>query len=149
MKPNARSYVAKPAQFPPAQRPWYIVDAAGKTLGRMSVKIANALRGKDRPTFTPHVDTGAFVIVVNAAKVKLTGKKMDRKIYHRHTGFVGGLRSATAREMIERKPEEVIREAVTGMLPKNKLNRAIIKKLKIYAGEAHPHEAQLPTPLEV
>lgn len=124
------------------------MDAQGKTLGRIAVGIANLLRGKDRPTFTPHVDTGSFVVVINAEKVRLTGAKMDQKIYYRHTGFIGGLKSATAKEMIDKKPEEVIKKAVAGMIPKNKLGRAIIKKLKVYAGPEHPHTAQGPVAME-
>ncbi|MBI4665634.1 MAG: 50S ribosomal protein L13 [Nitrospinae bacterium] len=143
-----KTYSAKPAEFTPDKARWVLVDAEGKTLGRLCVKITDALRGKDRPTFTPHVDTGAFVIVINADKIKLTGSKLDDKIYYHHTGFWGHLKSATAREMLERKPEEVIREAVYGMLPKNILSRSILKKLKVYGGSAHPHAAQQPVPME-
>ncbi len=148
MKPAMRTYSAKAVEFPMNERSWYVVDAADKPLGRLAVRIANVLRGKDKSHFTPHVDTGAFVIVVNAGKVKLTGAKMDQKIYYRHTGYIGHLKSATAREMLAKKPEEVIRKAVTGMLPKNRLSREIIKKLKVYAGPEHPHAAQKPVPLE-
>lgn len=149
MKPAAKTYSAKPADFPPDGKKWLIVDADGKTLGRMAVQIANALRGKNRPEYTPHVDTGDFVVVINAEKVKLTGAKLEQKIYYRHTGYVGHLRSATAREMLEKKPEEVIMHAVRGMLPKNKLSQAMLKKLKVYRGPDHPHAAQKPAALEV
>lgn len=149
MKPAAKTYSAKPADFAPGGKKWLIVDADGKTLGRMAVNIANALRGKNRPEYTPHVDTGDFVVVINAEKVKLTGAKLEQKIYYRHTGYVGHLRSATAREMLEKKPEEVIMHAVKGMLPKNKLSQAMLKKLKVYRGPEHPHAAQKPAALEV
>ncbi len=144
-----RTYSAKPADFENSSKGWLIVNAEGKTLGRMAVRIANALRGKDKPTFTPHVDTGSFVIVINAEKVKLTGNKVEQKIYYRHTGWIGGLKTMTAKELLEKKPEDVLRKAVTGMLPKNKLGRAVIKKLKIYSGPEHPHVSQKPVPLEV
>ena len=131
------------------ERNWWIVDAEDKVLGRLAVKIANILRGKNKPIFTPHVDTGDFVIVVNAEKIKLTGKKYDNKIYYRHTGYMGGLKEAPAKKLLSEKPEEVLRKAVKGMLPKNKLGRKMIKKLKIYKGIEHPHIAQQPEILEI
>ena len=128
-------------------RRWYLVDAEGKTLGRLATQIADTLRGKGKPEYTPHVDSGDFVVVVNAEKIHVTGNKLDQKMYHRHSGYPGGLRSRTLREQLERRPTEVIRKAVKGMLPKNKLASAQIGKLKIYAGPDHPHEAQGPQPL--
>ena len=130
------------------QRDWYVVDAEGQTLGRLATQIADTLRGKRKPQFTPHVDTGDFVIVVNAEKIQVTGNKLDQKRYYRHSGYPGGLRSRTLREQLERRPTEVLRVAVKGMLPKNRLARQQITKLKIYAGPEHPHEAQNPRPLE-
>jgi len=130
-------------------RRWYVVDAEGKTLGRLSTQIADVLRGKRKPTFTPHVDTGDFVVVINAEKVSVTGKKRATKLYHRHSGYPGGLRTRTFEEMIEKRPEEVIRLAVKGMLPRNRLSRRQITKLKIYAGPEHPHTAQSPEILEI
>ena len=130
-------------------RDWYLVDADSKVLGRMATEIANILRGKKKPIYTPSVDTGDFVIVVNAEKVALTGNKLADKIYYSHSGFPGGLKSITAGKLIEKKPEDVIRKAVKGMLPKNKLARHMLKKLKIYAGSAHPHEAQQPKALDI
>ena len=141
-----KTYNAKPGEI---QRDWVIVDASGKTLGRLATQIADRLRGKNKPTFTPHVDTGDFVVVVNAEKIAVTGKKLDEKMYHRHSGYPGGLRSRSLRDQLERQPTEVLRKAVKGMLPRNKLGRAQLTKLKIYAGPEHPHEAQAPTPLEV
>src|SRR4051794_3191532 len=129
-------------------RRWYVVDADGKTLGRLATQIADTLRGKGKPEYTPHVDSGDFVVVVNAEKIHVTGNKLDQKMYHRHSGYPGGLRSRTLRQQLERRPTEVIRKAVKGMLPKNKLASAQIGKLKIYAGPEHPHEAQAPQPLE-
>lgn len=149
MKLTATTYSAKPAEYPAAERDWFVVDATDVPLGKLGVVVANMLRGKDRPTFTPHTDTGAFVVVTNAAKVKLTGDKLDQKIYYRHSGYIGNLKSATAREMLEKKPEEVINLAVWGMMPKNKLSRAQMKKLKVYAGAEHPHEAQNPATKEI
>jgi large subunit ribosomal protein L13 len=131
------------------QRDWYVVDAEGKTLGRLATQIADVLRGKRKPEYTPHVDTGDFVIVVNAAKVAVTGNKRADKIYYRHTGYPGGIRSRTLAEMLQRHPEEVIRKAVKGMLPRNRLARRQLTKLKIYAGPEHPHQAQQPKPMEV
>ncbi len=130
-------------------RKWYILDAKGRTLGRIATGIANKLRGKDKPIFSPHMDCGDFVIVINAEKVKLTGKKMSDKMYYRHSGFPSGLKSASAKEVLEKKPTKVLELAVSGMLPKNKLRKVFMKKLKLYAGEEHPHEAQNPLVLEV
>ena len=126
---------------------WYVVDAEGETLGRLATRIADTLRGKKKPTYTPHVDSGDFVVVVNAEKVSVTGKKLDDKRYYRHSGYPGGIRSRTLREQLDRQPTEVIRGAVKGMLPRNKLARRQIVKLKIYAGPNHPHEAQNPEAL--
>jgi large subunit ribosomal protein L13 len=131
------------------ERKWYVVDAEGKILGRLATQIASHLRGKHKPVFTPHVDTGDFVVVVNADKVKFTGRKLDQKVYYRHSNYPGGLKSETLKERLEAKPEEVIRDAVWGMLPKNRLGRTLIKKLKVYRGAEHPHEAQKPEPLSV
>ena len=136
-----KSYIAKPADV---QRKWYVVDAEGKTLGRMATEIATILRGKHKPTFTPHVDGGDFVVVVNADKVVLTGKKLDQKMYRYHTGDVGGLKEITYREMMEKKPEEVVMHAVNGMLCKNKLRRRMMTRLRVFAGPNHGHEAQNP-----
>jgi large subunit ribosomal protein L13 len=140
-----KTYSAKPGEV---TREWYLVDAEGKTLGRLATQIADTLRGKRKPQFTPHVDTGDFVIVVNAEKIHVTGNKLDQKRYYRHSGYPGGLRSRTLREQLDRRPTEVLRVAVKGMLPKNRLARQQITKLKIYAGPEHPHEAQNPRPLE-
>ena len=142
---SMKTYSAKPGEI---TREWYLVDAEGKTLGRLATQIADTLRGKRKPQFTPHVDTGDFVIVVNAEKIQVTGNKLDQKRYYRHSGYPGGLRSRTLREQLERRPTEVLRVAVKGMLPKNRLARQQITKLKIYAGPDHPHEAQNPKPLE-
>jgi large subunit ribosomal protein L13 len=131
------------------QRDWYVVDAEGKTLGRLATQIADTLRGKRKPEYTPHCDTGDFVVVVNAEKIRVTGNKRSDKVYYRHTGYPGGIRSRTLAEMLERRPEEVIRRAVRGMLPKNRLARRQITKLKVYAGPEHPHQAQQPKPMEV
>ena len=130
------------------ERRWYVVDAEGQTLGRLATRIADTLRGKGKPQYTPHVDTGDFVVVVNAEKIAVTGKKLDEKLYHRHSGYPGGLRSRPLREQLARRPEEVIRRAVKGMLPRNRLGRAQLRKLKIYAGPEHPHTAQAPGPLK-
>jgi large subunit ribosomal protein L13 len=129
------------------ERAWYVVDAEGQTLGRLSTRIADTLRGKGKPTYTPHVDSGDFVIVVNAEKIQVTGNKLDQKRYYRHSGYPGGLRSRTLREQLDRRPTEVIRTAVKGMLPKNRLASRQITKLKVYAGPEHPHAAQNPTEL--
>jgi large subunit ribosomal protein L13 len=131
------------------QRDWYVVDAEGKTLGRLATQIADALRGKRKPEYTPHCDTGDFVVVVNAAKIRVTGNKLNDKLYHRHSGYPGGLRSRTLAEMLDRRPEEVVRMAVKGMLPRNRLARQQLTKLKVYAGPEHPHDAQQPRELEV
>ena len=130
-----------------AQRQWYVVDAQGKILGRIATEIAKILRGKNKPIYTPNADAGDFVIVVNARGVKLTGKKLERKIYYRHTEYPGGIRESTAAKMLTEKPEALIRLAVKGMLPKNRLSRKLVTKLKVYAGPEHPHEAQKPQPL--
>ena len=140
-----KTYTAKPGEV---TREWYLVDADGQTLGRLATLIADTLRGKRKPQYTPHVDTGDFVIVVNAEKIQVTGNKLDQKRYYRHSGYPGGLRSRTLRDQLERRPTEVLRVAVKGMLPKNRLARQQITKLKIYAGPEHPHEAQNPRPLE-
>jgi large subunit ribosomal protein L13 len=140
-----KTYSAKPGEI---TREWYLVDAEGKTLGRLATQIADTLRGKRKPQYTPHVDTGDFVVVVNAEKIQVTGNKLDQKRYYRHSGYPGGLRSRTLREQLDRRPTEVLRVAVKGMLPKNRLARQQITKLKIYAGPEHPHEAQNPRPLE-
>ena len=125
---------------------WYVIDAADQTLGRLSTRIAKVLRGKHKATFTPHVDTGDYVVVINADKIKLTGNKLDQKTYHAYSGYPGGLRTRTARELLATYPERVIQSAVKGMLPKNRLNRQVFKKLKVYAGSEHPHGAQQPQP---
>ena len=139
-----KTYSAKPGEV---TREWYLVDAEGKTLGRLATQIADTLRGKQKPQYTPHVDTGDFVVVVNAEKIQVTGNKLDQKRYYRHSGYPGGLRSRTLREQLDRRPTEVLRVAVKGMLPKNRLARQQITKLKIYAGPEHPHEAQAPKEL--
>ncbi|MBS3995666.1 MAG: 50S ribosomal protein L13 [Alkaliphilus sp.] len=141
-----KSFVAKPLEI---KRKWYVVDADGKTLGRLSTEIASILRGKKKPIFTPHVDTGDFVIVVNAEKVEFTGKKLDQKLYKHHTGHPGGLKEMTARELMAKKPEKAIQIAVKGMLPKNTLGRAMIQKLKVYVGPEHKHQAQQPEFLDI
>jgi large subunit ribosomal protein L13 len=130
-----------------SQRRWYVLDAHGKVLGRMATEIARVLRGKHKPVFTPNQDTGDFVIVVNARSVKLTGTKLEKKVYFRHTEYPGGIRERTAAQMLEEKPEELIVLAVKGMLPKNRLSRKLVTKLKVYAGPEHPHDAQKPEPL--
>jgi len=137
------------AQTAKVERNWYVVDAEGQTLGRLASKIAPILRGKHKPIYTPHLDTGDFVIVINAEKVRVTGRKLDQKFYHRHSGYPGGLTSISLRDQLGRYPERVLQAAVRGMLPKNKLGRQMIKKLKVYAGDAHPHEAQQPKALEL
>jgi large subunit ribosomal protein L13 len=141
-----KTYVATPAT---RERNWLLVDARGKTLGRLATQIADMLRGKRKPEYTPHIDTGDFVVVVNAEKIHVTGDKMSQKRYWRHSGYPGGIRSRTLGEMLERRPEEVIRKAVKGMLPRNRLARRQITKLKVYAGPEHPHQAQQPQPLEI
>lgn len=141
-----KTFVAKSGDI---ERSWYITDATDKVVGKLAVRIADTLRGKNKPQFTPHVDTGDFVVVVNAEKVKFTGNKWQDKYYHRHSGYFGGLKSVNAEEMLEKHPERILMSAVKGMLPKNRLGRKLIKKLKIYKGCDHPHEAQNPQKLEV
>src|SRR3954453_6242279 len=141
-----KTYVATPQD---RERNWLLVDAEGQTLGRLATQIADTLRGKRKPTYTPHVDVGDFVVVVNAEKISVTGQKRQEKLYHRHSGYPGGLKTRTLNDMLERRPEEVIRLAVRGMLPKNRLARKQLTKLKIYAGPEHPHEAQQPRALEL
>jgi large subunit ribosomal protein L13 len=141
-----KTWNAKPGEVP---RNWYVVDAEGQTLGRLATRIADTLRGKEKPQYTPHTDTGDFVVVVNAEKIGVTGKKMDEKMYRRHSGYPGGLKERTLREQLERRPTDVLRKAVKGMLPRNRLARAQLQKLKIYAGPGHPHEAQAPKPLDL
>ena len=139
-----KTWNAKPGEI---ERRWYLVDAEGQTLGRLATQIADTLRGKRKPQYTPHVDTGDFVVVVNAAKIAVTGNKLDDKLYHRNSGYPGGLRSRPLRDELERRPTEVIRKAVKGMLPRNRLARQQLNKLKVYAGPDHPHHAQDPQPL--
>ena len=139
-----KTYSAKPKDI---QRKWFVVDAEGKTLGRLASRIALHLRGKHKPIYTPHADTGDFIVVVNAEKIRLTGRKWDQKMYYRHTGFVGGIKSTSAKKMWETHPERIMTFAVRGMLPKNPLGRRMLKKLKVYTGPEHPHEAQQPKPL--
>lgn len=141
-----KTFVATPAN---RQRDWVVVDASGQTLGRLATRIADVLRGKTKPEYTPHCDVGDFVIVVNAEKISVTGKKREEKRYYRHSGYPGGLRSRTFNEMLDRRPEEIIRLAVKGMLPRNRLARAQLRKLKVYAGPDHPHEAQQPKQMEI
>jgi large subunit ribosomal protein L13 len=141
-----RTFTQKTANI---ERNWYVVDAKGETLGRLASRIAPILRGKHKPTFTPHLDCGDFVIVVNAEKVRVTGNKLDQKRYYRHTGYPGGLRSISLRDQLATHPERVVQAAVRGMLPKNRLGRRMIKKLKVYPGGSHPHQAQQPTELEL
>jgi len=141
-----KTYATKPSDI---ERKWYLVDAQGKTLGRLATEIARILRGKHKPYFTPHLDTGDYVIVINAGKIRVTGKKLDQKIYYRHSGYPGGLKSITLREQLEKHPTRALRAAVWGMLPHNRLGRRMIKKLKIYAEDSHPHQAQQPIPLEL
>ncbi len=141
-----KSYMARPLEV---ERKWYVIDAEGKTLGRLATEIARLLRGKTKPQYTPHVDTGDFVIVVNAEKVAVTGKKAEQKVYRRHTGHPGGLKTTSYGQMMERRPEEILRKAVYGMMPKTRLGRKQFRKLKIYAGPEHPHAAQNPQPYEV
>ena len=135
------SFMANPAKV---ERKWYVVDATGYTLGRLASEVAKVLRGKNKPVFTPHVDTGDYVIVVNADKIKVTGKKLDQKIYYHHSDYVGGMKETTLREMLAKKPEKVVELAVKGMLPKGPLGREMFTKLHVYAGAEHPHAAQQP-----
>jgi len=141
-----KTYQATPQD---RERVWYVVDAQGKTLGRLATQIADVLRGKRKPTYTPHVDVGDFVIVVNAEKISVTGDKREKKLYWRHSGYPGGIRSRTLADLLEKRPEEVIRRAVKGMLPRNRLARQQLRKLKVYAGPDHPHQAQQPEQLEI
>ncbi len=141
-----KTFSAKPETV---QRDWLLIDADGKTLGRLASEVAKRLRGKHKPEYTPHVDTGDYIVIVNAEKIRVTGNKMKDKMYYHHTGYIGNLKSASLREMIERRPEKVIELAVKGMLPKNPLGRAMFKKLKVFAGPNHKHEAQQPQPLEI
>jgi large subunit ribosomal protein L13 len=144
LKVKKYTYSAKPSDNPGK---WWVVDADGAVLGRLATQVAARLRGKHNPLFTPHVDTGDSVVVINAAKIKLSGNKMDKKVYYRHSGYMGGLKSITARKQMEKKPEELILHAVKGMLPKNRLGRKLFKKLKVYGGAEHPHTAQQPETL--
>lgn len=132
-----------------AKRDWYVVDATDKTLGRMATEIANRLRGKHKPEYTPHVDTGDYIVVVNAEKVKVTGNKTTDKMYYHHTGYPGGIRSISFEKLQEKAPERIIQQAVKGMMPRNKLSRAMLSKLKVYAGSEHPHAAQEPVELNI
>ena len=141
-----KTFMASPATI---DRKWYVVDAEGMTLGRLASEVAKVLRGKNKPIFTPHIDTGDYVIVVNADKIKVTGKKMDQKIYYNHSDYVGGMKETTLKEKMAKKPEDVIRLAVKGMLPKGPLGRSMITKLHIYAGPEHNHQAQKPEVLEI
>lgn len=141
-----KSYMASPSTI---ERKWYVVDAAGHTLGRLASEVASVLRGKNKPIYTPHIDTGDYVIIVNADKVKVTGKKLDQKIYYNHSAYVGGMKETTLKDMLAKKPEYVINHAVKGMLPKGSLGRQMLKKLHVYAGENHLHEAQKPEVLEI
>jgi large subunit ribosomal protein L13 len=140
-----RTFTAKETDI---EREWYVVDAEGQTLGRLAARIAPILKGKHKPIYTPHLDCGDFVIIVNADKVRVTGRKLDQKFYHHHSGYPGGLKSINLRDQLARHPERVLQAAIRGMLPKNKLGRRMIKKLKVYAGDSHPHQAQRPKPLE-
>jgi large subunit ribosomal protein L13 len=131
------------------ERKWHIIDAEGIILGKLAAKVATVLRGKNKPIFTPNVDAGDFVIIINASKVRLTGKKLRQKMYYRHSGYPGGIKQTSALEMLQKTPERMIMLAVKGMLPKNRLGRALMKKLKVYAGSAHPHSPQTPKPLTI
>ena len=141
-----KSFMASPSTI---ERKWYVVDATGHTLGRLASEIASILRGKNKPTYTPHIDTGDYVIVVNADKIEVTGKKLDQKVYYNHSDYVGGMKETTLREKMAKKPEDVIYLAVKGMLPKGPLGRQMITKLHVYAGPEHKHEAQKPEVLEI
>ena len=138
------SFMANPDKV---ERKWYVVDATGYTLGRMASEVAKVLRGKNKPEFTPHIDTGDYVVIINAEKIKVTGKKLDQKIYYHHSEYVGGMKETTLREMLDKKPEKVIEHAVKGMLPKGPLGRQMFTKLHVYAGPEHPHAAQKPEAL--
>jgi large subunit ribosomal protein L13 len=141
-----RTFSAKPAEV---KREWYVVDASGRTLGRLATQIATRLRGKHKPEFTPHVDTGDFIIVVNARKIRVTGNKLKDKLYQHHTGYIGNLKTINLEKLLEKAPEQVIMRAVKGMLPKNKLGAVMIKKLRVFSGPEHDHVAQQPQPLEI
>lgn len=141
-----KTYMANPQTV---ERKWYVIDASGKTLGRMAAEAAKILRGKNKPTYTPHVDTGDHVIIINAAKVVLSGKKLQTKTYFRHSGYIGGAKFIPASRMMAERPERIVELAIKGMLPKNRLGRAMYRKLKVYAGEAHPHASQKPETLEL
>ncbi|QYJ15280.1 50S ribosomal protein L13 [Rubrobacter xylanophilus DSM 9941] len=141
-----KSYMARPKEV---ERKWYVIDAEGKTLGRLAAEISRLLRGKNKPQYTPHVDVGDFVVVVNAEKVEVSGRKAEQKVYRWHTGYPGGLRERSYRQMLQKKPEEILRQAVRGMMPKTRLARRQLRKLKIYAGPEHPHAGQTPEPYEV
>ena len=141
-----KTFSAKPAEV---RRDWYVVDATNKTLGRLSTEIARRLRGKHKPEYTPHVDTGDYIVVVNAEKIRVTGNKLSDKMYHHHTGYIGNLKSISLEKLLIKAPERVIQHSVKGMLPKNPLGRAMFKKLRVYAGPEHPHAAQQPKALEL
>lgn len=141
-----KTFSAKPSEV---KRDWYLVDASGKTLGRLASEIARRLRGKHKPVYTPHVDTGDYIVVINAEKVRVSGNKASAKTYYRHTGYPGGIKSITFEKLIQRSPERVIETAVKGMLPRNPLGRAMFRKLKVYAGSEHRHAAQQPQPLDI
>lgn len=141
-----KTYIPKPSEI---ERKWYLVNAEGKILGRLSSRIAQILSGKDKPTYTPHLDVGDFVVVINAEKVKVTGNKEEKKIYYRHSGYPGGLKERTYQELLDKKPQDIIRKAVRGMLPKSKLGRQMFQKLKVYAGPQHTHHAQKPEQLDL
>ena len=141
-----KTFTAKPAEV---KRDWYVVDATDKVLGRLSTEIARRLRGKHKPEYTPHVDTGDYIIVVNAAKVRVTGNKKSDKVYYRHSGYIGGIKSITLEKLLQTAPERVIEHAIKGMLPKNPLGRAMYRKLKVFAGPQHRHAAQQPRPLDI
>ncbi len=141
-----KTFVAKPATI---EKKWYVVDADGQTLGRLSTVVADALRGKRKVIYTPNIDTGDFVVIVNAEKIAVTGKKLDEKMYWRHSGYPGGIKGESLKDLLARRPEEVVRRAVKGMLPHNKLGAAQLRKLKVYAGPEHPHVAQNPAPLAI
>jgi large subunit ribosomal protein L13 len=136
-----KTFIAKKEE---AERNWVLIDAADKVVGKVAVEIASILRGKTKPVFTPHVDTGDFVVVINAEKVQLTGNKLEQKTYYHHSGYMGGIKAATAKDLMAKNPEEILKHAVKGMLPKNSLGKSMFKKLKIYTGSNHPHEAQMP-----
>lgn len=141
-----KTFSAKPAEV---KRDWYLIDADGKTLGRLATEVARRLRGKHKPIYTPHVDTGDYIVIINAEKIHTTGNKLEKKVYHHHTGYIGNLKSETLKERLERHPERAIEAAVKGMLPKNSLGRAMFKKMKVFAGSEHPHTAQQPKVLEI